>query len=145
MLLLQLSVSPQQKQRVPVRFSGYGVSLGKLGIRDFKEKSGRDSGFNQSVKVYARSGMPKIILRITGLHEVLGRDYGIDEVSNNMKTIEVLSITLIYYSSCIFTKVLVLSFGMTGDARKHITLYNCTSIIRQTLLSIRHKACEICI
>ena len=86
-----------------MRFSGYGVSLGKLGIRDFKEKSGRDSGFNQSVKVYARSGMPKIILRITGLHEVLGRDYGIDEVSNNMKTIEVLSIILIYYSSCIFT------------------------------------------
>ena len=53
-----------------MRFSGYGVSLGKLGIRDFKEKSGRDSGFNQSVKVYARSGMPKIILRITGLHKV---------------------------------------------------------------------------
>ena len=130
MLLLQLSVSPKQKQRVPVRFSGYGVSLGKLGIRDFKEKSGRDEGFNQSVKVYARGG-----------------DYGIDEVSNNMKTIEVLSIILIYYSSCIFTKVLVLSFGMTGDARKHITLYNCTSIIRQTLhiLSNRHKACEICI
>ena len=128
-----------------MRFSRYGVSLGKLGIRDFKEKSGRDSGFNQSVKVYARSGMPKKILRITGLHEVLGRDYGIDEVSNNMKTIEVLSIILIYYSSCIFTKVLVLSFGMTGDARKHITLYNCASIIRQTLLSIRHKACEICI
>ena len=143
MLLLQLSVSPQQKQRVPVRFSGYGVSLGKLGIRDFKEKSGRDSGFNQSVKVYARSGMPKIILRITGLHEVLSRDYGIDEVSNNMKTIEVLSIILIYYSSCIFTKGLVLSFGMTGDARKHITLYNYTSIIRQTLLSIRREACEI--
>ena len=50
--------------------------------------------------------MPKIILGITGLHEVLGQDYGIDEVSNNMKTIEVLSIILIYYSSCIFTKVL---------------------------------------
>ena len=49
-----------------------------------------------------------------------------------MKTIEVLSIILIYYSSCIFTKVLVLSFGMTGDARKPITLYNYTSIIRQT-------------
>ena len=45
--------------------------------------------------------MPKIMLGVTGLHEVLGQDYGIDEVSNNMKTIEVLSITLIYYSSCI--------------------------------------------
>ena len=89
--------------------------------------------------------MPKIILGVTGLHEVLGQDYGIDEVSNSMKTIEVLSIILIYYSSCIFTKVHVLSFGMAGDARKYITLYNCTSIIRQTLLSIRHKGCEICI
>ena len=91
--------------------------------------------------------MPKIILGVTGLHEVLGQDYGIDEVSNNMKTIEVLSITLIYYSSCILysTKVLVLSFGIAGDARKHITLYNYTSIIRQTLLSIRLKACQICI
>ena len=89
--------------------------------------------------------MPKIILGITGLHEVLGQDYGIDEVSNNLKTIEVLSIILIYHSSCIFTKVLVLFIGMTGDARKHITLYNYTSIIRQTLLSIRRKECEICI
>ena len=89
--------------------------------------------------------MPKIILGITGLHKVLGQDYGIDEVSNNMKTIEVLSIILIYYSSCIFTKVLVLSFGLTSDALKHNTLYNYTSIIQQTLLSIRRKACEICI
>ena len=87
--------------------------------------------------------MPKIILGITGLHEVFGQNYGIDEVSNNMKTIEVLSIILIYYSSCIFTKVLVLSFGMTGDALKHNTLYNYTSIIQQTLLSNRRKACEI--
>ena len=89
--------------------------------------------------------MPKIILGITGLHEVLGQDYGIDEVSNNMKTIEVLSIILIYYSNCIFTKVLVLSFGLTGDTLRHNTLYNYTSIIQQTLLSIRRKACEICI
>ena len=47
----------------------------KLGIRDLKAKSGRDSG----LKVYVRGGMPKITLRITGLHEVLGRDYGIEE------------------------------------------------------------------
>ena len=47
----------------------------KLGIRDLKEKSGRDSG----LKVYARGGMPKITLGITGLHEILGRDYGIEE------------------------------------------------------------------
>ena len=47
----------------------------KLGIRDLKAKSGRDSG----LKVYARGGMPKITLGITGLHEILGRDYGIEE------------------------------------------------------------------
>ena len=44
----------------------------KLGIRDFKAKSGRDLG----LKVCAGGGMPKITLGITGLHEVLGRDYG---------------------------------------------------------------------
>ena len=53
--------------------------------------------------------MPKIILGITRLHEVFGRDYGIDEISDNMETIEVLSIIPVYYSSCIFTKVLALS------------------------------------
>ena len=47
----------------------------KLGIRDLKAKSGRDSG----LKVYARGGMPKITLGITRLHEVLGHDYGIEE------------------------------------------------------------------
>ena len=47
----------------------------KLGIRDLKAKSGRDSG----LKVYARGGMPKITLGITGLHEILGRDYGIEK------------------------------------------------------------------
>ena len=85
--------------------------------------------------------MPKIILGITGLHEVFGQNYGIDEVSNNMKTIEVLSIILIYYSSCIFTKVLVLSFGMTGDALKHNTLYKLYK--HNPILSNRRKACEI--
>ena len=47
----------------------------KLGIRDLKAKSGRDSG----LKVYARGGMPKITLGITELHEILSRDYGIEE------------------------------------------------------------------
>ena len=49
----------------------------RLGIRDFKAKSGRDSG----LKVYAGAicGMPKITLEITGLLEILGRDYGIDK------------------------------------------------------------------
>ena len=46
-----------------------------LGIRDLKAKSGRDSG----LKVCARGEMPKITLGITGLHEILGRDYGIGE------------------------------------------------------------------
>ena len=43
----------------------------KLGIRDLKAKSERDLGW----KVCAGGGMPKITLGITGLHEVLGRDY----------------------------------------------------------------------
>ena len=40
----------------------------KLGIRDLKAKSGRDSG----LKVYARGGMPKITLGITGLKNPIG-------------------------------------------------------------------------
>ena len=47
----------------------------KLGIRDLKAKSGQDSG----LKVYARGGMPKLTLGITGLHKIWGRDYGIEE------------------------------------------------------------------
>ena len=45
----------------------------RLGIRDFKGKSGRDLG----LKVCAGGGMPKVTLGITGLPEILGRDYGI--------------------------------------------------------------------
>ena len=62
--------------RVPNRFSGIRdfPSL-KLGIRNFKAKSGRDSG----LKVCAGGGMPKIALGITGLLEILDRDYGIEE------------------------------------------------------------------
>ena len=41
-------------------------------IRDFKGKSGQDLG----LKVYAGGGMPKVTLRIMGLPENLGRDYG---------------------------------------------------------------------
>ena len=47
----------------------------RLGIRDFKAKSGRDSG----LKVCAGGGMPKVTLGITGLPEILGRDYGIEK------------------------------------------------------------------
>ena len=47
----------------------------KLGIRDLKAKSGRDSG----LKVCAGGWMPKITLGITGLHEILGQDYGSEE------------------------------------------------------------------
>ena len=46
----------------------------RLGIRDFKAKTGRDS----RLKVCAGGGMPKITLGITGLPEILGRDYGIE-------------------------------------------------------------------
>ena len=47
----------------------------RLGIRDFKGKSVRDSG----LKVCAGGGMPKVTLGITGLPENLGRDYGIEK------------------------------------------------------------------
>ena len=47
----------------------------RLGIRDFQAKSGRDSG----LKVCAGGGMPKVTLGITGLPEILGRDYGIEK------------------------------------------------------------------
>ena len=46
-----------------------------LGIRDFKAKSGRDSG----LKVCAGGEIPKITFGITGLHEISGRDYEIEE------------------------------------------------------------------
>ena len=46
----------------------------KLRTRDLKAKSGRVSG----LKVCLGDGMPKIILGITGLHEILGQGYGIE-------------------------------------------------------------------
>ena len=74
--LYRISFRADRYRRVPNRFSGIRdfPSL-KLGIRDFKAKSGRDSG----LKVCAGGGMPKIALGITGLLEILGRDYGIEE------------------------------------------------------------------
>ena len=72
----------------------------KLGIRDLKAKSGRDSG----LKVYVRDGMPKITLRITGLHEILGRDYGIEEPhlgpSNMVCYVHAVRAMLWYARSC---------------------------------------------
>ena len=47
----------------------------RLGIRDFKAKSGRDSG----LKVCSGGGMPKITLGVTGSPEISGRDYGIEK------------------------------------------------------------------
>ena len=41
----------------------------------FESKIGQDSGF----KVCVRVRVPKIILGATGLHEILGRDYRIEE------------------------------------------------------------------
>ena len=46
----------------------------KLGIRDLRAKSRRDSG----LKVCGRVRMPEMTLGITGLHEILSRDYGIE-------------------------------------------------------------------
>jgi len=45
----------------------------KLGIRDFKAKSGQDSGLKECTE----GGMPKITLVTTGLPVILSRDYGI--------------------------------------------------------------------
>ena len=61
---------------VPNRFSGiWDFPYLKLGIRDLKAKSGRDS----ALKVRAGGGMPKITLGITGLRGISGWDYGIEE------------------------------------------------------------------
>ena len=46
----------------------------KLGIRDLRAKSRRDSG----LKLSGRVRMPEMTLGITGLHEILSRDYGIE-------------------------------------------------------------------
>ena len=62
--------------RVPNSFLGIrDFPYLRLGIRDNKAKSGQDSG----LKACAGVGKPKITLGITGLHEILGRDYGIEE------------------------------------------------------------------
>ena len=71
-----LDITEGPLQRVTNRIFGIrDFPYLKLGIRDLKTKSGRDSG----LKVYARGGIPKITLGITGLHEILGRDCGIEE------------------------------------------------------------------
>ena len=44
------------------------------GIRDLRAKSRRDSG----LKVCGRVRMPEMTLGITGLDEILSRDYGIE-------------------------------------------------------------------
>ena len=46
----------------------------KFGIRDLRAKSRRDSGLKLSGQVR----MPEMTLGITGLHEILSRDYGIE-------------------------------------------------------------------
>ena len=51
-----------------------GFSLLKLEIRDFTARSGLDSW----LKVCAAGVMPKITIGFTGLHEILGRNYGIE-------------------------------------------------------------------
>ena len=66
----------QCTSRVSNKFFGmWDFPYLRLGIRDFKAKSRRDSG----LKVCAGGGMPKVTLGITGLPEILGRDYGIEK------------------------------------------------------------------
>ena len=70
-----MGVSPGS-QRVPNRFFGIrDFPYLRFGIRDCKAKSGRHSG----MKVCAGGGMPKVTPGITELHEILVRDYWIEE------------------------------------------------------------------
>ena len=55
----------------PKGFRDPGFPYLNLRNRDLKAKSGRVFG----LKVCLGGGMPKITLGITGLHEILGRDY----------------------------------------------------------------------
>ena len=72
----QLQLGICVPRRVPNRFFGiWDFRYLKLGIRDLKAKSGRDSG----LKLCAGGGMPKITLGITGSNEIAVRDYGIEE------------------------------------------------------------------
>ena len=64
-----------QVMRVSIRFFGMRDFHNlKLGIWDFKVKSGRDSG----LKVSREVGCPKKYIRITVLHKIGARDYGIE-------------------------------------------------------------------
>ena len=56
-------------------FSIWDFPCLKLGIRDFQAKSGQDSG----LKVCVGGGIPKTTLGITGLHQISGRNYRIEE------------------------------------------------------------------
>ena len=66
--------------RVPNRFLAIrdfpylklGIRIGESGL---KNKIGQDS----RLKVCARVRMPEMTLEITRLHEILGRNYGIEE------------------------------------------------------------------
>ena len=69
------SITSLLLERVLNRF--YGIRdfpYLKLGIRDLRAKSRRDSG----LKLSGRVRMPEMTLGITGLHEILSRDYGIE-------------------------------------------------------------------
>ena len=52
-----------------------GFSMSEARDPGFKAKSGQDSG----LKVCAGGGIPKTTLGITGLHEISGRNYRIEE------------------------------------------------------------------
>ena len=68
--------TPIQTLHLYPRFFGiWDFPYFKLGVRDLKAKSGRDSG----LKVCAGGGIPKITLGIEGSNEIAGRDYGIEE------------------------------------------------------------------
>ena len=79
MLLFSMALSVEAKrtgQRVPKGFSAPGISLIwiKLGIRSFRQNRGARFGIENMLGWDAKNNLWK-----TGLHEILGRDYGIEE------------------------------------------------------------------
>ena len=75
-MFYECDISLPVVSRFPKRFFGTrDFPYLKLGIRDLKAESGRVLG----LKARAEGGMPKITHGIAGLHEFLGRDYGIEE------------------------------------------------------------------
>ena len=84
--------------RVPKRFFGIlDFPYLKLGIRDFKAKRGMKFGFEVVRGMWVAKN--KLTIRITGLNEILGRDYELEELYWETSIIYVFKISLSYTQS----------------------------------------------